>query len=359
MDSMTNEISEDLFRLAVGLLKELIGIPSFSKEENAAASSVERFFAERNIAVNRLKNNVWVANKYFDPGKHSVLLNSHIDTVKPNKDYTRDPFSATEEEGRLYGLGSNDAGGCLVSLIAAFLFFYDRQDMKYNILLAATAEEEISGGNGIEALLPMLRNIDFAIVGEPTQMQMAIAEKGLMVVDCMAYGRSGHAARDEGVNAIYNAMDDIQWISTHSFPKVSQMLGPVKMNVTLINAGTQHNVIPATCAFTVDIRINDCYTHEEVLEIIREHVSCEVVPRGMRLKSTFINHDHPIVVAGLNMGLQPFGSSTLSDKALMPFPAIKMGPGDSARSHIADEFIYLEDIRKGIEIYIQILNEVL
>jgi len=306
-----------------------------------------------------LINNVWAANKYFDPGKHSILLNSHIDTVKPNKDYTRDPFKPDEEDGRLFGLGSNDAGGCLVSLIAAFLYYYDRQDLKYNLLLAASAEEEISGVNGIEALLPLMRNIDFAIVGEPTLMQMAIAEKGLMVVDCVTRGSSGHAAREEGINAIYKALDDIQWFRTFNFPKVSPMLGPVKMNVTIINAGTQHNVIPATCNFAVDIRINDCYTHEEVLEIIKMHVICDVSPRSVRLKSTSIAHDHPIVKAGLNLGLRSFGSSTLSDKALMPFPALKIGPGDSARSHMADEYIYVEEIKNGINIYTRLLNEVL
>jgi acetylornithine deacetylase len=356
---MTNETTEDLYNLAIGLLKELIITPSLSKEEDAAALVVERFLNSQGIQANRLKNNVWAGNKYFDPEKYSILLNSHIDTVKPNKDYTRDPFKADEETGKLYGLGSNDAGGCLVSLIVVFLYFYNLPDLKFNLLLAATAEEEISGINGIEALLPLLRNIDFALVGEPTQMQMAIAEKGLMVVDCIAQGSSGHAAREEGVNAIYKAVDDIQWFRNFSFPKVSQMLGPVKMNVTIINAGTQHNVIPASCTFTADIRINDCYTHEEILEIIREHVSCEVKARSVRLKSTSIAHDHPVVKAGLNLGLQPYGSATLSDKALMPFPALKIGPGDSARSHMADEYIYTDEIKKGIEIYIQLLNEVL
>ncbi len=356
---MTNETTEDLYSLAIGLLKELIVTPSLSREEDAAALVVERFLNRHGIQANRLKNNVWAGNKYFDPEKYSILLNSHIDTVKPNKDYTRDPYKADEENGKLYGLGANDAGGCLVSLIAAFLYFYDLPDLKFNLLLAATAEEEISGVNGIEALLPLLRNIDFALVGEPTQMQMAIAEKGLMVVDCMAHGSSGHAAREEGVNAIYKAMDDIQWFRNFSFPKVSQMLGPVKMNVTIINAGTQHNVIPASCTFTADIRINDCYTHDEILEIIGDHVSCEVKARSVRLKSTSIAHDHPVVKAGLNLGLQPYGSATLSDKALMPFPALKIGPGDSARSHKADEYIYSDEIKKGIEIYIQLLNEVL
>ena len=356
---MTNETTEDLYNLAIGLLKELIITPSLSREEDAAALVVERFLNSQGIQANRLKNNVWAGNKYFDPEKYSILLNSHIDTVKPNKDYTRDPFKADEKTGKLYGLGSNDAGGCLVSLIVVFLYFYNRHDLKFNLLLAATAEEEISGINGIEALLPLLRNIDFALVGEPTQMQMAIAEKGLMVVDCIAQGSSGHAAREEGVNAIYKAVDDIQWFRNFSFPKVSQMLGPVKMNVTIINAGTQHNVIPASCTFTADIRINDCYTHEEILEIIREHVSCEVKARSVRLKSTSIAHDHPVVKAGLNLGLQPYGSATLSDKALMPFPALKIGPGDSARSHMADEYIYTDEIKKGIEIYIQLLNEVL
>ena len=356
---MTNDKLTVLYEDAMGLLKQLIAAPSYSKDEDATAMVIEQFLKTKKIRASRYINNVWVANKHFDVNKPSVLLNSHHDTVRPNKDYTRDPFAAEEKGGKLYGLGANDAGGCLVSLIAAFLYFYEREDLKYNLLFAASAEEEISGVNGIESLLPMFRNIDFAIVGEPTLMNMAVAEKGLMVVDCAVAGRSGHAARDEGENAIYKAIQDIEWFRSFEFPKVSAMLGPVKMNVTMINAGTQHNVIPASCAFTVDVRINDCYTHEEVLGIIQEHVHCEVNARSMRLRATSISHDHQIVRAGLNMGLTPFGSATLSDKALMPFPALKIGPGDSARSHMADEYIFVDEIKNGIDIYVKLLNEVL
>jgi len=348
-----------LYNDAIALLKELVALPSFSKEEAATATAIENFLTQHGVAATRLLNNVWAANKYFDKNKPSILLNSHHDTVKPNKDYTNDPFHAFVNEGKLYGLGSNDAGGCLVSLMAAFLYFYDRKDLKYNLLFAATAEEEISGKNGIEALLPMLRNVAFATVGEPTLMDMAIAEKGLMVLDCTAHGRSGHAAREEGENAIYNALADIEWFRSFQFPKVSSFLGPVKMSVTIINAGTHHNVVPATCNFTVDVRINECYTHEEILEIIKAHVQCDVKARSMRLRSTFIPHGHAIVKAGMELGLKTYGSATLSDKALMPFPALKIGPGDSARSHMADEYIFVDEIKQGIGIYIQLLNGVL
>jgi len=347
-----------LYNDALKLLKELIGIPSYSREEQATASVIEHFFRSRGIKADRRNNNVWAVNKYFDAGKPTLLLNSHHDTVKPNKDYTQDPFAAIEADSKLFGLGSNDAGGCLVSLIAAFLHFYEKQDLRYNMILAASAEEEISGTNGIESLLPLLPEIQFGIVGEPTLMNMAVAEKGLMVIDCTAHGQSGHAARAEGVNAIYKAMPDLNWFSTFSFPKVSPLLGPVRLSITMINAGTQHNVVPATCQFTVDIRINECYTHEEILEVIRQHVTCDVQVRSMRLRATSISQDHPIVQAGIKLKLEPFGSPTMSDKALMPFPALKIGPGDSARSHMADEYIFLEDIKKGIDIYIQLLNEI-
>jgi acetylornithine deacetylase len=344
---------------AVGLLKLLIAAQSFSREEHTTAALIDTFLKNRDIPVNRLVNNVWAVNKYYDETKPTLLLNSHHDTVKPNKDYTNDPFLAFEKDGKLYGLGSNDAGGCLVSLIALFVHFYGRTDLKYNLAIAATAEEEISGINGITALLPELGEVSCAIVGEPTLMQMAVAEKGLMVLDCTAYGSSGHAAREEGDNAIYKALKDIEWFRTFSFPEVSPFIGPVKMSVTLITAGTQHNVVPATCTFTVDIRINECYTHEQVLDMIRQHVRCDVVPRSTRLRSTSISQDHPLVVAGLALGIEAYGSATLSDKALMPFPALKMGPGDSARSHMADEYIYLHEIRQGIETYIQLLNRIL
>jgi len=348
-----------LYNDALGLLKQLISTPLFSKEESGTASIISSFFNAKNIRTDRLMNNVWAVNKHFDKAKPTILLNSHHDTVKPNSDYTNTPFLAFERDGKLFGLGSNDAGGCLVSLIATFLYFYDKKDLKYNVILAASAEEEISGINGIEALLPKLGNIDFAIVGEPTCMDMAIAEKGLMVLDCTALGASGHAAREEGDNAIYKALKDIQWFNSFTFPEISPLLGPVKMSVTVINAGTQHNVVPATCTFTVDVRINECYTHEQVLQIIQEHIACDVKPRSTRLRSTSIDVAHPIVKAGLGLGLKTYGSATMSDKALMPFSSVKIGPGDSARSHMADEFVFLDDIRQGIDIYIKLLNELL
>jgi acetylornithine deacetylase len=359
MDKLINELQIDRASQAIALLKKLIATPSFSAEESLAAAVIEKFFSDRNICSERVKNNVWASNRHFDPGKKSILLNTHIDTVKPNKDYTNDPFRADEKDGKLYGLGSNDAGGCLVALAQAFLYFYEQKGLKYNLIFAASAEEEISGVNGISVLLPMLGDIEFALVGEPTLMQMAVAEKGLLVLDCIAAGTSGHAARQEGINAIYTALPDIEWFRNYSFPLVSPFLGPVHMNVTMINAGTQHNVIPAACTFTVDIRINDCYTHEEILEVVRTHVVCEVKARSLRLRSTGISQDHPIVKAGFNLNLRAFGSATLSDKALMPFPALKIGPGDSARSHIANEFIFIEEIKQGIEIYIQLLKVVL
>lgn len=356
---MSNYSQEVLFIKALQLLKQLITVPSFSKEEQGTAMVLQQFLQSHGIMPNRLMNNIWAVNKYFDDTKPTILLNSHHDTVKPNSSYTNDPFSPKEADGKLFGLGSNDAGGCLVSLLATFMHFYDRQDMKYNLAFAATAEEEISGENGIAALLPELGNIDAAIVGEPTLLQMAVAEKGLVVLDCETAGVAGHAARDEGENAIYKSLYDIMWFQSYRFPKVSEILGPVKMSLTMINAGTQHNVVPASCRFTVDVRVNECYTNEELVDEIRKHVSCDIVPRSMRLRSTSINVDHPLVAAGKALGKTAFGSSTLSDKVFMNFPALKIGPGDSARSHTADEFIYISEIEDGIETYIQILNRLL
>ncbi|HRE36853.1 MAG TPA: M20 family metallo-hydrolase [Chitinophagaceae bacterium] len=344
---------------AIGLLKELIATPSFSKEEEKTAGIIARFFASRDIAATWVGNNIFVLNRYFDEKKPTILLNSHHDTVKPNPQYTKDPFSPIEEEGKLFGLGSNDAGGCLVSLIATFLYFYDRPDLKYNIIIAATAEEEISGTGGIEYTLKYLPKIDSAIVGEPTLMQMAVAERGLMVLDCISHGKAGHAARNEGENAIYKALKDIEWFRNYQFAKVSELLGPSRMNVTVIETENKaHNVVPAVCKFIVDTRINELYSFEEVLDIIKTNVNCEVKPRSTRLRSTSIPLDHPLVKAGLDLGRSYYGSPTTSDKALMPFPALKIGPGDSARSHTADEYIYIEEIRTGIEIYIQLLNNV-
>ena len=354
---------ETLYIDAVALLKDLVATPSFSKEEDKTATIIEEFFIVREIPVNRLFNNIWAVNKYFDESKETILLNSHHDTVKPNPQYTKDPFLPIEEEGKLYGLGSNDAGGCLVSLIAAFLYFYDKPDLKFNIALAASAEEEISGFNGIEKLLASVKfgsGIFAAIVGEPTLINLAVAEKGLLVLDCKATGKAGHAAREEGENAIYKAIQDIEWFSSYKFPKVSATLGPVKMSVTSINTENKaHNMVPAECTFIVDVRITDEYTHEEVLETILQHVSCDVKPRSMRMGSSKIAIDNPLVKAGLKIGKTVYGSPTTSDGALINAPVLKCGPGDSARSHSADEFIYLREIKEGIETYISILKEVL
>jgi acetylornithine deacetylase len=345
---------------ALGLLKELISIPSFSREEDQTAGAIARFLGERGIEHSRIANNVFAFNKFFDASRPTILFNSHHDTVKPNQGYTHDPFSPIEKHGKLFGLGSNDAGGPLVSLMAAFLHFYNEPSLQYNIALAATAEEEISGHNGIEKLLPSLGNIFFAIVGEPTQMQMAIAEKGLLVLDCTATGKAGHAARNEGENAIYKAMKDIDWFRSFQFPKVSELLGPVKMSVTVIHTDNKaHNVVPPQCAFVADIRVNELYTFDELLAEIKKNVTAEVKPRSMRMRSSLIPVSHPVVQSGIKLGRTYYGSPTTSDKALMPFPALKMGPGDSARSHTADEFIYTEEIKEGIDIYINLLKNIL
>ncbi len=353
---MTNITS--LFQQAVELLQQLIAIPSFSKEEDKTADLIEKFLQERNVVTHRKLNNIWAWNKYFDAAKPTILLNSHHDTVKPNSGYTRNPFEPKIEDGKLYGLGSNDAGGCLVSLMAVFLYFYERENLKYNFCLATTAEEEISGVNGLELIIPELGNLDFGIVGEPTQMHLAVAERGLMVLDCVAHGRAGHAAREEGDNAIYRALADIEWFRTFRFPKESEEFGPIKMSVTIINAGSQHNVVPASCTFTVDVRVTDAYRNEEVLEIIRQHVSCDVTPRSIRLKPSKIDKNHPIVQAGVALGRTTYGSPTTSDQSLLDIPSLKVGPGDSGRSHTADEFVYVDEIGEGIELYIKMLETI-
>jgi acetylornithine deacetylase len=340
----------------IALLQKLISMESFSKTEDKTAGALELFLKNKGIPANRFLNNVWALNKYYAPSKPTILLNSHHDTVKPNTLYTKDPFEPVIENGKLYGLGSNDAGGALVSLLSCFLYFYDKKDLNFNLVYAASAEEEISGKNGVGALLPKLGAIDFGIVGEPTHMNIAVSEKGLLVIDCVAKGVSGHAAREEGDNAIYKALKDLEWFRTFSFPKTSETLGPVKMTVSMIQAGTQHNVVPDRCSFTVDIRTTDAFSNLEVLEIIRQHVSCEIQPRSLRLNPSFVNNNHPMVLAGTTLGRKLYGSPTLSDQALMNFPTFKMGPGDSARSHTADEFIFLNEIEEGIELYIQLLN---
>lgn len=348
MEQLKNEV--------IALLQELISTESFSKEEDKTAELIEQFLTHKEIKTNRLLNNIWVKNKFFDESKPTILLNSHHDTVKPNKQYTRNPFSPDIEDGILYGLGSNDAGGPLISLLACFLHFYENPNLNFNLIYAATAEEEISGNNGVEILLPELGEIYFGIVGEPTKMDIAIAEKGLFVIDCIAHGKSGHAAREEGENAIYKALKDIEWFKNYEFPNESEMLGKVKMTVSIINAGSQHNVVPGKCEFTVDIRTTDKYNNLEVLEIIKQHVSCEVIPRSTRLNPSYVSEEHPLVQAGIQIGRKTYASPTTSDQALMSFKTFKMGPGDSARSHTADEFIHISEIKEGIDLYIQLLN---
>jgi len=346
-----------LFSDALSLLKQLIAIPSYSKEENSTADCIEYFLKVRNIATNRYLNNVWAVNKYFDEKKFTILLNSHHDTVRPNKGYTFNPFEPIEQEGKLFGLGSNDAGGPLVSLITAFVHFYNIENLPFNLVLAATAEEEISGHDGIEVLLPQLPKIDCGIVGEPTLLNMAIAEKGLLVLDCTSHGTAGHAARNEGVNAIYKAVKDIEWFSSFNFEKASEFLGPVHMAVTSVNTlNKTHNIVPSECSFTVDIRVNELYTFEELIAEVKRNVSSDVTPRSTRLKPSFIAEDHPLVISGNKLGLASYGSPTCSDMAMMNFPTLKIGPGDSARSHSADEFIFISEIKEGIEKYIELLQ---
>lgn len=349
---------QQLLKDSISLLKQLIEIPSFSKEEKETGDLIELFFNAKGIPTYRKENNIWAYNKFYDPEKPTVLLNSHHDTVKPNTGYSRDPFHAEIIDGKLFGLGSNDAGGPLVSLIATFLHFYACEQLKYNICIATTAEEEISGQNGITLILPALGTLNFAIVGEPTLMQLAIAERGLMVLDCTVKGRSGHAARNEGENAIYKAMKDIAWFRSYRFLKESSIFGPISMNVTVINAGSQHNVVPATCSYVVDVRVTDVYQNQEVLDIIRAHVQANVEPRSTRLNPSSIPMDHPIVKAGLALGITTYGSPTMSDQALLNIPSLKIGPGDSARSHSADEFIYIREIEDGIKLYIDMLTQV-
>ena len=347
-----------LFDDCLDLLQKLIVLPSLSKEEALTAAVINTFLKERGVITHRKENNIWAFNKYYDASKPTILLNSHHDTVKPNPGYTRDPFSADLEEGKLFGLGSNDAGASLVSLIACFLHFHEQENLNYNLCLAATAEEEISGKNGLELIIPELGPLEFAIVGEPTLMDLAIAERGLMVLDCVSHGKAGHAAREEGENAIYKAIKDIEWFRTYEFAKKSSLFGQIKMSVTVIEAGSQHNVVPAICKFTVDVRVTDTYKNEEVLRIIRQNVDCDIHPRSTRLKSSSISIDHPIVVAGIDLGRKTYGSPTTSDQALLDIPSLKMGPGDSARSHMADEFIYVNEIKEGIDLYIQLISKI-
>lgn len=335
----------------------MIARPSISRDEKEVADFLEAHWKQAGQTVFRHGNNLWMTSQPMDPAKPTLLLNSHIDTVKPVAGWSRDPFTPEEsEEDRLYGLGSNDAGASVVSLYAAFSIL-TQKEQPYNLIFLASCEEEVSGKNGLECVIPYLPPIQFAIVGEPTGMQPAVAEKGLMVLDCVATGKSGHAARNEGINAIYLAMKDIDWFQHYQFPKQSDFLGPVKMTVTIIQAGTQHNVVPDKCTFTVDIRSNECYSNEQLFELIQQQVSCEIKARSFRLNSTRTDLNHPFVQRALMMGCQPFGSPTLSDQALMPFPSVKMGPGQSARSHSADEYIELMEIREAIDMYVRLLDQ--
>lgn len=338
----------------IGLLRNLIRIPSVSREEGAAADFLESWMRDNGFDVRRLDNNLWVESGPRDD-RPTVLLNAHIDTVKPASGYTRDPFEPSVEDGCLYGLGSNDDGGSLAALLETYSLLIGKPQ-PYRLVFSATAEEEVSGKGGLDLIFPELGQIDFGVIGEPTGMRMAVAERGLMVLDCTALGKSGHAARNEGVNALYKAIDDIQWFRTHAFDRVSDFLGAVKMTVTQINAGTQHNVVPDRCSFVVDVRPNGMYTNPELLEMIKSSVSCEVKERSTRIGSSHIPLTHPAVARGLSLGLEPFGSPTTSNQALCHFPTLKIGPGDSARSHSADEYIRLDEISEGVKTYVALLD---
>ena len=345
---------------AISLLKNLIETQSFSQEEENTAKLIEGWFLEKEIPFKRTKNNIWATNKYFDDSKPTLLLNSHHDTVKPNSAYTKDPFKAIVEEGKLYGLGSNDAGGCLVSLIATFTNFYAQENLKYNLVIVASAEEENSGKNGLNSMLSIIPHIDVAIVGEPTLMNLAVAEKGLVVFDAVVAGTPSHAAHPNTNNSIYNTIEVLQWFKDFKFDKTSDSLGDVKMTVTQISAGSQHNVVPAHVDLVVDVRVNDAYSNQEIADILQEKSPCtNITPRSLRLNSSAIPVDHDLVKAGIAMGRETYGSPTLSDQAVLSCKSLKLGPGDSTRSHSADEFIYLAEIEEGIIIYVELLNRVI
>jgi len=341
---------------SIELLKDLIAIPSLSGQEAGSAERIAAYFEREGIPYKRKGHNIWAVNRYRDKGKPLLLLNSHHDTVKPNSGWTFDPFRPTEKDGKLIGLGSNDAGAPLVSLMAVFTHFYDKKDLPFSIIMAATAEEETSGQNGIRSVLNEFGKIDLAVVGEPTGMQMAVAEKGLIVLRCRARGQSGHAARNTGENAIYKALRDIEWFKSYRFPKESACLGPVKMSVTMIKAGTQHNVVPDACEFTVDVRTTDTYSNEEILRIIKANIQSDIDRVSLSLRPSSIDQDHPLVRAARFMGIAIFGSPTLSDQALIDAPSVKIGPGRSERSHTADEFVYVDEIVEGVQGYIKLLE---
>ncbi|MDR1755557.1 MAG: M20 family metallo-hydrolase [Culturomica sp.] len=340
---------------AVALLKKIIAIPSFSREEGAVAELLETTWRSCGYEPERKGNNVWVCSRQFDRNKPTILLDAHIDTVKPNGAWETDPFLPVERDGKLYGLGSNDTGGSIVSMMAAFLRL-ERTEQPFNLICLASAEEENTGKGGIQSVVEELSPVALALIGEPTGMHAAIAEKGLMVLDCTAQGKSGHAAREEGINAIYEALPDIDWFRNHRFEKESPLLGRVKMSVTGIRAGSLHNVVPAECTFTVDIRVNEFYTNEAVYDAVRKAVKSDVSPRSFSLNSSSIPEEHPVVQRCKELGRTLYGSPTTSNQAVIPWPSLKIGPGDSARSHTADEYIRPEEIREGIDIFVRLLD---
>lgn len=347
---------DQLTEEAIDLLKKLIETESFSSEEDKTALLLEEWFTSNEIPFKRENNNIWAYNLNYDESRPNLLLNSHHDTVKPNQGYTLNPLKAIEKDGKLFGLGSNDAGGCLVSLMATFTYFYAFENLPYNLIIATTAEEESSGPNGLNSVLQHLPEIECAIVGEPTEMHLAIAEKGLLVLDIIVSGTASHAAHQNLDNPIYNALPIIDWFKTYEFDKKSEVLGPVKMTVTQINAGKQHNVVPSECSLVVDIRVNDCYSNLEILEITNQNVNAKITPRSLHLNASFIDKNHALVQSGINLGRNTYGSPTLSDQSVLSCQSMKLGPGNSLRSHTADEFIYLEEIKQGIYLYIKLLT---
>lgn len=351
---------QELTKNALSLLKKLIETQSFSSEEDRTAEHIKEWFRQYDIPCKRTKNNVWAINKYFDEKKPTLLLNSHHDTVEPNSGYTKDPFKAIVEDGKIYGLGSNDAGGCLVSLMATFIYFYKQPNLKYNLVLVASAEEESSGEHGLKSMLTIIPNIDVAIVGEPTLMNLAIAEKGLVVLDATVKGTPSHAAHPNNDNPIYKIGEVLKWFETFHFEKQSQVLGAVKMTVTQIKAGKQHNAVPAEVELVIDVRVNDQYSNQEIADILILSSPCTTIkPRSLQLNSSSIPINHELVKAGIVLGRKTYGSPTLSDQAILSCPSLKLGPGDSTRSHSADEFIYINEIEEGIQIYIDLLNNVI
>jgi acetylornithine deacetylase len=345
---------------AIALLKQLIETQSFSSEEENTALLIENWFTANKIPFKRNKNNVWATNKHFDDSKPTLLLNSHHDTVKPNNGYTKDPLKATVEDGKLYGLGSNDAGGCLVSLIATFTYFYTKKTLNYNLVIVASAEEESSGKDGLNSMLSIIPKVDVAIVGEPTLMHLAIAEKGLVVFDAKVKGTASHAAHPNTDNAIYNTIDVLKWFRDYKFEKKSPVLGDVKMTVTQISAGKQHNAVPSEVELVIDVRVNDKYSNQEIENILTKNSPCtSIEARSLRLNSSSIPIHHDLVKAGIDLGRETYGSPTLSDQSVLTCPSLKLGPGDSTRSHTADEFIYLAEIEEGVAIYIELLEKVL